>query len=97
MRTVRVVSGWIYEANLRRVILFISLFANYEWDEFDSSSIESGVATLTGHEESWLGYVIGGIRLEVARDLSNGTLLVTMSGELNDEIQARLETMLFFN
>lgn len=96
---VREVRGWIFDDNLTRVVEYITSLVQYNWDELDSGALDAGIPSTNADlaPSTWFEYPIAGvleISLRIACDQGAGILSVIVSGEIDEVLAARFETLL---
>lgn len=96
--SVRQVSGWVYEVNVRTAMEYLSRWVEYDFDDTDWQAIEFGLPETSSDEpEQWYDYpIVGSPILTVLLALAPGAepVFVVVRGDIDDVLQARIETLL---
>lgn len=95
----REVSGWIFENNLTKVVEYVASLVDYSWDDFDSDALDAGISATNADlpPSTWFEYPVAGtpeLMLRIARDHDSGILSMVISGQIDEVLAARFDTLL---
>lgn len=91
----RAVQGWVWEANVIRLMRHLSRMVAYEFDDLDQGAVEQGVQGSDADLDRWYAYPLVGERqlnIELAREVEMSPVQVRVSGDLDEVLAARIET-----
>jgi hypothetical protein len=94
---VRTVSGWINERNLAKVAEYVAALVHYPWDDLDAGALEAGIPST---DAIWFGYPIAGtppLTFQISSHDGDGILTIRISGEIDEVLAARFDTLLDLN
>jgi hypothetical protein len=94
---VREVQGWVCAVNVRTAMEYLSRWVGYEFDDWDWQAIEFALPGTSWDEEKWYDYPIVGspaLTVLVAHSPDADPVGVRVRGDIDDILQARIETLL---
>jgi hypothetical protein len=96
--TTREISGWVFETQVIRLLRHLSGFIGYSYDWFDEQAL-TGALDKTDDETShlWYQYPLAGsppLTVSLARSVGTAVVMVKVSGEIDEVLAARVDTLL---
>ncbi|MEQ7011291.1 hypothetical protein ABN028_34495 [Actinopolymorpha sp. B17G11] len=93
------VAGWVWPANLRTTMQYLSMWIGYDFDDTDWDAINHGFLKTSGDPPGRPQYdypIVGSPILTVllARDPGADPVSVLVRGEMDDILRARIDTLL---
>lgn len=93
----RQVDGWVWDTNVRALLEWLSGFIGYGYDHLDEQAVEAGVEGSDAEEPNGrFQYPLGGrppLLVELARNTGGSEVEVRVTGEMDDVLVARVETL----
>lgn len=91
------VSGWVWEENVDRLMRHLAHAVSYDFDDLDRGAIETGLEDTDADQDRWFDYPLVGqpqLNVGLARHPDAAPVVVRVSGDLDDVLAARVETLL---
>lgn len=94
----REVGGWVWPANVERLLFWASHYVGYRFDDLDWQAVESALpATDDKGENGWYEYPLVGVpplRVHLAQCVGAAPVMVRVAGDMDDVLAARFSTLL---
>jgi len=93
----RRIAGWIEGANTWLAVFYIARLVGYDFDDCDWQAIALGLEGTDADADRWFDYPLVGkmpVQLLLARHVDAEPVMVTVLGNLDDVLAARIETAL---
>jgi hypothetical protein len=91
------VAGWVWEENVNRFMRHLAYTVAYDFDDLDRGAVETGLKDTDAERGRWFDYLLvgqGQLKVELARDPDASPIMVRVSGDLDDVLAARVETLI---
>lgn len=89
------IAGWVRESNVRRLMVYISLWIGYRFDDVDWQAIEDALPDTDTDSERWYDYpLVGDPDLVVWLAINVGAVPVSVKvvGDMDAVLAARVDT-----
>lgn len=87
----------MWEDNVSRMLMHLSVMVEYKYDELDADAVEAGLLNTDADRDRWFEYSLVGSRqldVSMARHPDAVPVAVRVSGDLDDVLAARIDTLL---
>jgi hypothetical protein len=91
------VDGWVWADNVHRLMRHLAHTVAYDFDDLDWGAVETGLTTTDAEQARWFDYPLVGKRqlnVGLAREPDAYPVMVRVSGELDDVLIGRIETLI---
>ena len=91
------VEGWVWEEHVHRLMRHLAFTVGYGFDDLDWGSVKTGLERTDAGRGLWFDYPLVGTRqlnVGLAREPEAYPVMVRVSGELDDVLAARVETLI---
>ncbi len=89
--------GWVWDENVHRLMRHLGYAVVYDFDALDLGAVETGLASTDAEQGLWFDYpLVGEQQLDVglARETEAHLVMVRVSGDLDDVMVGRIETLI---
>ncbi len=91
------IDGWVWDENVHRLMRHLGHAVAYDFDDLDWGAVETGLASTDADQARWFDYPLVGerqVNVGLAREPDAHPVLVRVSGELDDVMVGRIETLI---
>jgi hypothetical protein len=91
------VDGWVWEENVNRLMRHLVYTVAYDFDDLDRGAVETGLEKTDAVQGRWFDYPLVGqrqINVGLAREPEASPVMVRVSGDLDEVLAARVETLI---
>lgn len=92
------ISGWVYEENLKPLLETVSLFVDYHFGSWNWLAISNGLIETDAEQDQWYEYQLIGSRtvdLKMANDSGSSVVMIQLQSEPKIEEKIQIAAALF--
>jgi hypothetical protein len=91
------VGGWVLEENVAKFLGHLAAYLQTTWDYLDDTALIGAIELTDAEADAWFEYPINGrppVTVRLALDPGTSVGMVHVTGDLNDTLVARVETLM---
>jgi hypothetical protein len=95
-RNVISVEGWVRQENVAKFLGHLAAYLQTTWDYLDDTALIGAIERTDAEADAWFEYPIDGqppVMVRLALDPGTSVVIVHVTGDLNDVLAARVETL----